>query len=229
MMLYPYDPTFLLLIPAIILALYAQFKVQSAYSQMSKVRSARGYTGAQIARKLLDDCGLSGVGIEKIQGNLTDNYDPRDKTLNLSEGTYNGDSVAALGVVAHEVGHAVQDSKAYVPLKIRSGLVPVANVGSQLAIPLFFLGLIFSYPMLMDIGIIAFSIAVAFTIITLPVEFNASSRAITMLSDGMYIDKDEVPLAKKVLDAAALTYVAATAMAVLNLIRLLAIRGARED
>ncbi len=218
-----------MLIPAVILAIYAQFKVQSAYSQMSQVRSARGYTGAQIGRKLLDDCGLSGVAIEKIQGNLTDNYDPRDKTLHLSEGVYNGDSVAAIGVVAHEVGHAVQDSKAYAPLKIRSGLVPVANIGSQLSIPLFFLGLIFSYPMLMDFGIIAFSIAVAFTIITLPVEFNASRRAITMLSDGMYIEKDEVPLAKKVLDAAALTYVAATAMAVLNLVRLLAIRGSRED
>ncbi len=228
-MLYPYDPTFLMLIPAIILAIYAQFKVQSTFTQMSQVRSARGYTGAQIGRKLLDDSGLSSVGIEKIPGNLSDNYDPRDKTLHLSESVYNGDSVAAIGVVAHEVGHAVQDSKAYAPLKIRSGLVPAANIGSQLAIPLFFLGLIFSYPMLMDIGIIAFSLAVAFTIITLPVEFNASRRAITMLSDGMYIEKDEVPMAKKVLDAAALTYVAATAMAVLNLIRLLALRGSRED
>jgi Zn-dependent membrane protease YugP len=228
-MLYPFDPTFVLLIPAIILAIYAQFKVQSTFSQMSQVRSSRGYTGAQIGRKLLDDSGLSSVGIEQIPGNLSDNYDPRDKILHLSESVYNGDSVAAIGVVAHEVGHAVQDSKAYAPLKIRSGLVPAANIGSQLAIPLFFIGLIFSYPMLMDIGIIAFSLAVAFTIITLPVEFNASRRAITMLSDGMYIEKDEVPLAKKVLDAAALTYVAATAMAVLNLIRLLALRGERRD
>lgn len=228
-MLYPFDPTFVLLIPAIILAIYAQFKVQSTFTQMSQVRSARGYTGAQIGRKLLDDSGLSKVGIEQIPGNLSDNYDPRDKILHLSESVYNSDSVAAIGVVAHEVGHAVQDSKAYAPLKIRSGLVPAANIGSQLAIPLFFIGLIFSYPMLMDIGIIAFSLAVAFTIITLPVEFNASRRAITMLSDGMYIDKDEVPMAKKVLDAAALTYVAATAMAVLNLIRLLALRGERRD
>jgi Zn-dependent membrane protease YugP len=228
-MLYPFDPTFVLLIPAIILAIYAQFKVQSTFTQMSQVRSARGYTGAQIGRKLLDDSGLSSVGIEKIPGNLSDNYDPRDKILHLSESVYSSDSVAAIGVVAHEVGHAVQDSKAYAPLKIRSGLVPAANIGSQLAIPLFFIGLIFSYPMLMDIGIIAFSLAVAFTIITLPVEFNASRRAITMLSDGMYIEKDELPMAKKVLDAAALTYVAATAMAVLNLIRLLALRGERRD
>jgi Zn-dependent membrane protease YugP len=228
-MLYPFDPTFILLIPAIILAIYAQFKVQSTFAQMSQIRSARGLTGAQIGRKLLDDSGLSSVGIEKIPGNLSDNYDPRDKTLHLSENVFSSDSVAAIGVVAHEVGHAIQDSKAYAPLKIRSGLVPAANIGSQLAIPLFFIGLIFSYPMLMDIGIIAFSVAVAFTIITLPVEFNASRRAITMLSDGMYIEKDEMPMVKKVLDAAALTYVAATAMAVLNLIRLLALRGSRED
>jgi Zn-dependent membrane protease YugP len=228
-MFYPFDSTFVLLIPAIILAIYAQFKVQSTYSQMSQVHSKKGLTGAAAGRKLLDAAGLSNVGIEQIGGNLTDNYDPRDKTLHLSEGVYNNDSIAAVGIVAHEVGHAVQDSKAYAPLKIRSGLVPAANIGSQLAIPLFFLGMIFSYPRLMDIGIIAFSLAVVFTIITLPVEFNASKRAVAMLSDGGFLTKDEVPLAKKVLDAAALTYVAATAMAVLNLIRLLAIRGSRED
>jgi uncharacterized protein len=229
MMFYPFDPTFVLLIPAIILAIYAQFKVQSTYSQMSQVHSKKGLTGAAAGRKLLDAAGLNNVGIEQIGGNLTDNYDPRDKTLHLSEGVYNNDSIAAVGIVAHEVGHAVQDSKAYAPLKIRSGLVPAANIGSQLAIPLFFMGMIFSYPRLMDIGIIAFSLAVVFTIITLPVEFNASKRAIAMLSDGGFLAKDEVPLAKKVLDAAALTYVAATAMAVLNLVRLLAIRGSRED
>jgi hypothetical protein len=229
MMFYPFDPTFVLLIPAIILALYAQFKVQSAYSEFSKVPSKSGLTGAQMGRKLLDDSGLSSIGIEEIPGNLTDNYDPRDKILHLSQGVYGNDSVAAIGIVAHEVGHALQDSKAYVPLKIRSGLVPAASIGSQLAIPLFFIGLLFSYPTLMDIGIIVFSIAVAFTIITLPVEFNASHRAIQMLSTGKYIEKDEVPMAKKVLDAAALTYVAATAMAVLNLIRLIALRGERRD
>ena len=228
-MFYPFDPTFVLLIPAIILALYAQFKVQSAYSEFSKVPSKSGLTGAQMGRKLLDDSGLSSIGIEEIPGNLTDNYDPRDKILHLSQGVYGNDSVAAIGIVAHEVGHALQDSKAYVPLKIRSGLVPAASIGSQLAIPLFFIGLLFSYPTLMDIGIIVFSIAVAFTIITLPVEFNASHRAIQMLSTGKYIEKDEVPMAKKVLDAAALTYVAATAMAVLNLIRLIALRGERRD
>lgn len=227
--MYPFDPTFVLLIPAMILAVYAQFKVQAAYSQMSEVRSSKGLTGAEAGRKLLDSNGLSNIKIEQTPGNLTDNYDPRDKTLHLSEGVYNNDSIAAVGIVAHEVGHAVQDSKAYVPLKIRSGLVPAASIGSQLAIPLFFIGMLFSYPALMDIGIIVFSLAVAFTIITLPVEFNASHRAITMLSEGSYLTHNEVPMAKKVLDAAALTYVAATAMAVLNLIRLLAIRGERRD
>jgi uncharacterized protein len=228
-MFYMFDPTFVLLIPAIILAMYAQFKVQAAYSQMSQLRSKKGMTGAEAGRKLLDAAGLSKIGIEQIAGNMTDNYDPRDKTLHLSEGVYNNDSIAAMGIVAHEVGHAVQDLKAYAPLKLRSGLVPAANLGSHLAIPIFFMGMIFSYPRLMDIGIIAFSLAVVFTVVTLPVEFNASKRGIAMLSDGGFLAKDEIPLAKKVLDAAALTYVAATAMAVLNLIRLLALRGERRD
>ena len=228
-MLYPFDPTFVLLIPAIILAIYAQFKVQSTYARMSEVRSSKGLTGAETGRKLLDNNGLENIKIEQIPGNLSDNYDPRDKTLRLSEGVYKNDSIAAIGIVAHEVGHAVQDLKAYFPLRIRAGLVPAANIGSQLAIPLFFLGLIFSAPMLMDIGIIAFSLAVVFTVVTLPVEFNASRRAVSMLKDGGYVTAEEAPLAKSVLDAAALTYVAATAMAVLNLIRLLALRGSRED
>jgi len=219
----------ILLIPAIILAVYAQWKVQSTYSQMSQERSSKGLTGESAGRKLLDSAGLSKIGIERMPGNLTDNYDPRDKVLRLSEGVFSSDSIAAIGIVAHEVGHAVQDKNAYAPLKIRAGLVPAANIGSNLAIPLFFLGLLMGYPKLMDLGIIAFSIAVAFTLITLPVEFNASKRAIAMLSGSGYLTKDELPMAKKVLDAAALTYVAATAMAVLNLIRLLALRGSREE
>lgn len=228
-MMYPYDPTFILLIPAMILAVYAQWKVQSTYAKMSEIKTKKGFSGAEAGRKLLDDNGLIGVGIEQIPGNLTDNYDPRDRKLHLSEGVFNNNSIAAIGIVAHEVGHAVQDSKAYAPLKIRSGLVPVANIGSQLSIPLFFFGLIFGNTQLMDLGIVFFSVAVAFTLITLPVEFNASKRAVAMLSGGGLVTKDEAPLAKKVLDAAALTYVAATAMAVLNLIRLLVLRGSRED
>ncbi len=228
-MFYPYDPTFILLIPAILLALYAQWKVGSTYAEMSRVRSSKGMTGAEAGRKLLNGAGLKSVEIEYISGNLTDNYDPRDKKLHLSRGVHDSDSVAAIGIVAHEVGHAVQDSKEYVPLKLRAGLVPVANIGSNLSIPLFFIGLLFGSTQLMDIGIIFFSVAVAFTVITLPVEFNASKRAISMLSDGGYLASGELPMAKKVLDAAALTYVAATAMAVLNLIRLLALRGSRND
>lgn len=223
------DWTFILLIPAILLALYAQFKVKSTYSKYSEVRSSFGITGAKIARELLDSNGLGDVQIRPIEGNLTDNYDPRDKTLNLSSGVHNSQSVAAMGIVAHEVGHAVQDAKAYAPFNIRSSIVPVSNLGSSLAIPLFFLGLIFSYGPLMDAGILLFALAVAFTVITLPVEFNASSRAVAMLSDTGHMSKEELGMSKKVLDAAALTYVAATAMAVMQLVRLIAMRGMRDD
>jgi Zn-dependent membrane protease YugP len=228
-MFYMFDPTMVLLLPAILLAFYAQWKVQSTYAQMAEVRSSTGLTGATAGRKLLDAAGLSNIMIEPIPGNLTDNYDPRDKKLHLSEGVYNNDSIAAIGIVAHEVGHAVQDSKAYVPLKLRSGLVPAASIGSNLAIPLFFIGLLASSTKMMDLGIVFFSIAVVFTIITLPVEFNASRRAISMLSTSGLLNAQEVPMAKKVLDAAALTYVAATAMAALNLIRMIALRGERRD
>jgi len=222
------DPTFLLLIPAMLLALYAQFKVKSTFDKYSKVAASRGLTGAEVGRKLLDAAGLRSVPVQSVAGELTDHYDPRDKTLHLSQPVHDSNSVAAIGVVAHEVGHAIQDVQSYAPLALRNNFVPVANLGSQLAIPLFFLGIILSYPLLMDIGIIAFSLAVAFQVITLPVEFNASSRAIKILSDGGYLTSSEIPLAKSVLNAAALTYVAATAVAVLNLIRLLMLRGRRD-
>ena len=227
-MFYYNDPTFFLLIPAFLLALYAQFKVQSTFTKYSRVNSHCGLPGARVGRELLDSAGLKSVPVEQVKGNLTDHYDPRDKTLHLSSAVYGSPSVAALGVVAHEVGHALQDNQAYAPLAFRNNLVPVANLGSQLAIPLFFFGLLASFPLLMDLGIIAFSLAVAFQVITLPVEFNASSRAIKILSAGKYLTAEEVPLARAVLNAAALTYVAATAMAVLNLIRLLALRGRRD-
>jgi hypothetical protein len=222
------DPTFLLLIPAMILALYAQFKVKSTFDKYSKVASLKGLTGAEVGRKLLDSAGLRSVPVQSVAGELTDHYDPRDKTLHLSQPVHNSNSVAAIGVVAHEVGHALQDVQAYAPLAVRNNFVPVANLGSQLAIPLFFLGIILSYPLLMDIGIIAFSLAVAFQVITLPVELNASSRAIKLLSEGSYLTSEEIPMAKSVLSAAALTYIAATAMAVLNLFRLLMLRNQRD-
>lgn len=223
-----YDPTFILIIPALLLVLYAQFRVQSTFAKYSNVASSRGLTGAEVGRRLLDGAGLRSVPVQEVSGELTDHYDPRDKTLHLSKPVYGSNSVAAVGVVAHEVGHALQDAQAYAPLAVRSNLVPAANLGSQLAIPLFFMGLLFSFPMLMDIGIIAFSLAVAFQVITLPVEFNASSRAIKILSDGGYLTGQEIPQARSVLNAAALTYVAAMAMAVLNLIRLLALRNQRD-
>lgn len=227
-MFFFYDPTFLLLIPAIILAIYAQAKVKGTYAKLSKVRSGKGLSGAEVGKRLLNENGLGSIPIEEIRGNLTDHYDPRAKVLRLSSGVYRNPSVAAIGIVAHEVGHAIQDAQAYFPLGVRNNLVPVANFGSTLAFPLFFLGFLFATPLLMDIGIIAFSLAVAFQVITLPVEFNASNRALKILSDGGYVTQEEQGMAKKVLSAAALTYVAATAMAVLNLLRLLILRGNRD-
>jgi len=222
------DPTFLLLIPALLLALYAQWKVKSTYEKYSRVPCSRGYTGAQVARYILDDYRLQNISVEPTPGELTDHYDPRTQKLCLSQGIYGSNSVAAVGVAAHEAGHALQDAKAYAPLKIRNGLVPVTNLGTTLAFPLFILGMFAGLPQLMDIGIILFALAVIFSIVTLPVEFNASSRAIRVLADGNFLTEKELPMAKAVLNAAALTYVAATAMAVLNLVRLLALRGQRD-
>jgi Zn-dependent membrane protease YugP len=223
-----FDPTFFLLIPALILAIYAQYKVKSTFAKFSKVPSASGLTGADAGRKLLNDAGLYNVPVERVPGNLTDNYDPKNKKLNLSQGVFGSKSVAAIGIAAHEVGHAIQDDRAYAPLKLRNNIVPVANLGTTLAFPLFFIGFLFAWPPLMDIGIIAFTLAVAFTVITLPVEFNASRRAVKTLSSGGYLTADELTQAKSVLNAAALTYVAATAMAVMNLLRLLILRGSRD-
>lgn len=223
------DWTFILLIPAVILALYAQYKVTFTYKKFSGVKAFSAMPGYQLARNLLDKNDLGDIGIDITQGELTDNYDPRDKKLHLSSGVYNSSSVAAYGIVAHEAGHALQDSSGYAPLKLRSSIVPVSNWGSQLSIPIFFVGLLMSYGPLMDAGIILFSLAVAFTLITLPVELNASRRAVAMLSSSGYLSSQELGMAKKVLDAAALTYVAATAMAVLQLLRLIVLRGSRDD
>src|SRR3989338_2963376 len=213
-----YDPTFVLLIPAMLLAFYAQWKVKSTYEKYSKVAGSRGYTGGQVARYILDDYRLTNIAVEPTPGELTDHYDPRNQKLHLSQGVYESNSVAAIGVAAHEAGHAIQDAKAYAPLKLRNNLVPVTNLGTTLAFPLFILGMFAGLPQLMDVGIILFSLAVAFSVITLPVEFNASARAVRVLADGHFLTDKEIPMAKAVLNAAALTYVAATAMAVLNLV-----------
>ncbi|MDI3534039.1 MAG: uncharacterized protein PWQ82_404 [Thermosediminibacterales bacterium] len=224
-----FDPTMIILLPALALAMYAQAKIQSTFAKYLRVRASSGLTGAQVARRLLDNHGLYDVKIERIAGRLTDHYDPRTKVLRLSDEVYSGSSLASLGVAAHETGHAIQHDLGYVPLSIRNSIVPIANIGSQMAFPLFFMGLIFRSGNLMYIGILAFAAAVLFQLVTLPVEFNASSRAIEALEAGGFIMREEVPHTRKVLSAAALTYVAATVMAVLQLLRLLAIAGIYRD
>jgi Zn-dependent membrane protease YugP len=225
-----YDPTFILLIPAIVLALWAQHLVRSTFNKYSRIAAAVGLTGGAVAERLLQDSGLNDVTLEEVEGKLTDHYDPRTKTLRLSASISRSRSVAALGVAAHEVGHAIQHKMAYGAFHIRQSIFPVANLGSTLAFPLFFIGFLFSRSstVLMDAGIILFCGAVLFHVITLPVEFNASSRALTLLQSRGYLAEKEVGQARKVLQAAALTYVAATAVAVLHLLRMLILRGSRD-
>lgn len=225
---YGLDPTFIILIPAILIAFYAQMKVKSTYDRYSKVRSGRGLTAAQAARYLLDREGLSSVGIEMIAGNLTDHYDPKTRTLRLSQTVYSSTSVAAIGVAAHEAGHAVQHSMRYAPLLIRNSLVPVANFGSNAAWILVILAFVTGWMNLINIGIILFSAAVLFQVITLPVEFNASARAIRVLQSEGILYSEEIGDARKVLTAAALTYVAAMLVSVAQLIRLVMIGRRRS-
>ncbi len=218
----------ILLLPAILFTLYAQAKVKSTFAKWQRVRNARGLTAAQVAQMLLRDNGILDVDVELVPGELTDHYDPRTRTLRLSESTYHSDSVAAVGVAAHECGHAIQHQVGYVPLAIRNAIVPIANLGSQLAWPLIFIGLIFSSLRLFDLGIIFFAGAVLFHLVTLPVEFNASSRALVQLRKGGYLAPQELAAAREVLQAAALTYLAAAAVAVLQLVRLLLLRESRD-
>lgn len=224
-----FDPTFIILIPGLLLAMYAQFKVQGTFAKYVRVQASSGLTGAQAARRVLEDSGIHDVKIEAIQGNLTDHYDPRKKALRLSPDVYNGTSLASLGVAAHEAGHAVQHARHYLPLNIRASFVPVAQFGSTLAFPIFLVGLFIRSDWsawLIWTGIYLFSAVVLFQIVTLPVEFNASRRALNLLESGGYVSFAEVGGTKKVLDAAALTYVAAALMGALQLIRLLLIAGA---
>lgn len=214
----------ILLLPALALGIYAQAKVSSTFKRYSQVPSARGLTGAQGARRLLDSAGLSDVGIEVAGSRLSDHYDPRTRTLTLSPDVGNSNSLAALGVAAHEAGHAMQHATGYAAFRFRSALVPVANIGSNFGMILFFLGLVFfRSEIMMNIGIVVFSGAVLFTLVTLPVELNASKRAVTELSNRNILVGDELVGAKKVLSAAALTYVAAALMAILQLVRLILI------
>ena len=228
-MFFPFfDSSFVLLIPAILFALYAQSKVKSSFNRYLRVPTQKGYTGYDVARAILDKNGLRDVPVELVNGHLTDNYDPRKKVLRLSSDVYNRSSIASVSVAAHEVGHALQDAHGYVPLSIRGAIVPVANFGSSLAFPLVFIGLFLGNPFLADLGILLFTAAVAFTAITLPVEFNASSRAMKLLDEFGFITREEYGPSKKVLNAAALTYVAAMATAVAQLMRLVLIRNRRR-
>lgn len=223
-----FDPTYIIILPALIFSIWAQQKVSSTFRKYQKVYASSNYSGAQVARNLLDAHGLNDVPVELTRGNLTDHYDPRKRVLRLSESVYNSTSVAAVGVAAHETGHALQHAQNYVPLGIRNNIYPVANFGSQAAFPLFFIGLLFNTPTLMTVGIWFFVAALAFQLVTLPVEFNASSRALKLLSDGGYVTETELPKTKSVLSAAALTYVAAVAVSALQLLRLLLIRNSRQ-
>lgn len=226
-----WDYTFFLLIPPLILAIYAQQKVRSTYQRFSRISAASRVSGAEMARQILDVSGARQVDVERARGQLSDHYDPRKKVLRLSEGVFGSSSLAALGIAAHEAGHALQHHSGYAPLQVRNAIYPVSRFGSSLAFPLFFIGFIFSRQgpsILMDLGILLFSAAVAFSVITLPVEFNASKRAMALLRDRGYLKGKELDGARKVLTAAALTYVAATAMAAMQLLRLFLLRSSRR-
>ena len=216
-------------VPPLLFALWAQIKVKSTFSKYSSQYSSRGYTAVMVARHILDSNGLFHVKIELTSGSLTDHYDPRSNVVRLSETVYNSRSVAAIGVAAHEVGHALQYAQGYAPIKIRNAIIPITNIGSTLAIPLAMMGMIFSFQPLVTIGIWLFAAVVLFQLITLPVEFNASRRALNTIREDSFLVGEEYNGAKKVLTAAALTYVGALLTAVGNLLHLLAITGRRRD
>ncbi|NCC96946.1 MAG: zinc metallopeptidase [Synergistales bacterium] len=220
-----FDPTMMFLIPALILAFWAQARVKSTFAQYSQVGSRKGVTGSDVAAALLSRFGLSDVPVRPIPGSLTDHYDPRDRSLSLSESVYGSTSIAAIGVAAHEVGHAMQHQEGYMPLQLRNAIVPVVNIGSMAAFPLFFIGLLFRGQILMNLGIVLFVGVLIFHLVTLPVELDASSRALRVLEGTGMLASDEIVGARKVLNAAAWTYVSATVMAAAQLVRLLVLRN----
>jgi len=221
-----YPETLMLLVPALLFAMYAQYKVQSTYKKYAQVATQARINASQVAQDILAREGISGVKVEGTQRRLGDHYDPRNKTLRLS--APESISVAAVGVAAHEAGHAIQHARGYAPLALRSAVVPVASFGSQLAFPLFFIGILFQAEVLLNVGIALFAAAVAFTLITLPVEFNASRRAVAVLRSGGTMSSGELGAVKQVLTAAALTYVAAAAMAAMQLLAMLLIANRRR-
>lgn len=226
-----HDSSFIFLLPAIILALYAEFKVNHSINKYSKISNKKGFKGADVARQLLMFAGVNDVEVKITGGKLTDNYNPGNKTLNLSHDVYTRDSLAAIGIAAHETGHAIQHQDEYFPLVLRSSIVPLVNFSSHLSVPLIFIGLIFSGGgnFILNLGIILFAIVVIFQLVTLPVEFNASKRAIKLLTQNNFLDESEIAAVKKVLSAAALTYVAAAVSAIANLIRYIMIAKNRRD
>lgn len=225
-----FDPTYILIVIGAVITMLASAKVNSTYNKYKQVRSLSGMTGAEAARQILHSAGIYDVRVEHISGNLTDHYDPRSRVLRLSDTVYGSTSVAAIGVAAHECGHAVQDQTGYLPLRLRGAFVPVANFGSAAAWPLILLGLFLGWNnTLIQIGIICFSFAVIFQLITLPVEFNASARAVKILSSTGILHGEEISHTKKVLSAAALTYVASAAAGILSLLRLVILFGRRDD
>ena len=222
------DPTIIILIPAILLTIYAQFKVSSTTNKFFRVRSRRGYTGEQVARQILDKNGLYNVRIEMVRGRLSDHYDPRSNVVRLSEDVYSNTSITSIAVAAHECGHALQHAHGYAPLNLRSSLVPVVNFASNMSWIFIMLGFITTGPLL-KVGILLFAASVLFQIVTLPVEFNASSRALAQMTSLGIVDDNEARSSRKVLQAAALTYVAAAATAILQLLRLVMIAQNRDD
>ena len=229
---YYFDPTYILVVVGAVICLIASARVNTTFNKYNRVRSMSGMTGAQAAEHILHTAGIYDVSVQHISGNLTDHYDPRNKVLRLSDSTYGSSSVAAVGVAAHECGHATQHQKDYAPLSIRSAIVPLANFGSFLAWPLIVIGLFITSStgsLLINIGILCFSLAVLFQLVTLPVEFNASSRAVRILGETGILAQEELKGTKKVLKAAALTYVAGAAASILQLLRLVLLAGRRND
>ena len=226
---YGFDSTYILVLIGLVLSLWASARVKSTYAKFSKDTSLSGMTGAQAAHRILTMSGIYDVSIRHVPGNLTDHYDPRNKTLNLSDSVYGSFSVAAIGVAAHEAGHAIQHDRGYAPLKLRTAIAPVASIGANISWPLILIGLLFGGSgTLVQLGILMFSLAVAFQVITLPVEYNASRRAMNLLEETGVLYADELPKTKKVLNAAALTYVAAAASSALQLLRLVLLFGNRR-
>lgn len=224
-----YDATYILVLIGALLSMWASARVNTTYRKYAKVRSMSGLTGAEAARRILNGAGVYQVRIEHISGNLTDHYDPREKVLRLSDAVYGSSSVAAIGVAAHECGHAIQDDQSYAPLRFRGAFVPVANIGTKAALPIILLGLFFgSSGLLTEIGLLCFACGTLFQLITLPVEFNASARAVDILGNTHMLSGEELKHTRKVLSAAAMTYVAAAAASILSLLRLLLLFGGRR-